>query len=130
MTPALTTAAPPVNWALRTPAGSFAEYVFTFLAADGATPYDITGAAWEYVVRLNATDTGTPLISVTATASASGLLTVSTSPASAVSLTLYPAATQSLQAGSYAHCLWMDPGTSAAFAWLTGSLIVMPASQP
>lgn len=118
----------PVAWTLRTPSGSVAEYSVTLELVDGS-PYPVDGATWEYVVRPPLFQSGEPLFSVTTTANSSGLITVETSPATVVSLTLYPAATVML-AGAYRHGLWMNPGTTGAFSWLTGSLQVTPAAQP
>ena len=125
---AVASVAAPAPWTLRPPAGSLASYAITLTLADGS-PYPVAGAAWEYVVRPPLWSSASALITVTTTASASGLVTVETSPATVVTLTLYPAATAAL-AGTYQHALWMDPGTDGAFAWVTGSLAVAAAPQP
>lgn len=118
------------------PAGSLQEIAFGFVIAQpGATiPWPITGATWEYVARTSATDTGSPLITVTTTGSSQGILAVtSTAAGSQVLLSLYPAATATLAPGSYAHALWMNPGTPNAYAWFggDGSLLTIDANpQP
>jgi hypothetical protein len=119
----------PLTWALTTPAGSAAQYEITLTLADGITPYPIGGATWEYVVRISAGDTGTPLLSITTVPSSAGVITVETSPESVVTLTLYPAATAAIY-GTYRHSLWMNPGTPQAFAFILGSLVAAAAPQP
>lgn len=120
-------------WTLRMPAGSLQQWLFTFTttAPGGQTPYPITGATWEYVARTSATDLSAPLISLTTSASANGILVVtSTTTLSTVLLEIYPPATASLD-GTYAHSLWMNPGGSAtAFTWFTGELLVAGNPQP
>lgn len=104
------------------PAGSLQEIAFGFVVAQpgNTVPWPITGATWEYVVRTSATDTGSPLITVTTSANSDGVLTVTdTATESQVLLSLYPAATATL-AGVYAHALWMNPGTPNAYAWFGG----------
>jgi hypothetical protein len=130
----LTNALPPQQWTLFLAAGSSADLTFTFTTADpgGITPYPISGATWEYVVRPTATSTGTPLISVTTSLTAAGLITVtSTSSVSQVLLALYPAATAALAPGAYAHALWMNPASSTtAFTWASGVLTITGNPQP
>jgi hypothetical protein len=120
-------------WTLRMPAGSLQQWLFTFTttAPGGATPYDITGATWEYVARTSATDTGAPVFSITTTPNLSGALVVTASPTlSQVLLDIYPAATAALTPGIFFHSLWMNPGTNSAFSWVTGELIVQGNPQP
>jgi hypothetical protein len=115
------------------PAGSLTEWTFTFTttAPGGTTPYPIPGSTWEYVVRSTATDTGSPLIDITTTPNSQGSLTVtSTATLSQVLLALAPAATVNLAPGTYYQTLWMDPGTSTAFTWLTGNLFIDGNPQP
>jgi len=118
------------------PAGSLQEWAFTFTIAapfyGPSTPYPITGATWEYVVRANATDVGTPLIDITTTPTSAGLITVtSTGSLSQVLLAIYPPATATLTPGSFYHALWMWPGNStSAFTWVTGQLVVQGNPQP
>jgi len=117
------------------PLGSLQQWTFTFTTVNQMTgqsqPYPISGATWEYAARLNATDTGAPLISLTTTPNAQGVLIVTATAAlSSVQLDIYPAATQSLAAQTYSHVLWMNPGTSSAFAWWEGPLIIQATSQP
>ena len=60
------------GWGLRMPAGSAQSWTFTFTtsAPGGTTPYTITGANWEYVVRTSLTDAGTPAVKIGTTATA------------------------------------------------------------
>jgi hypothetical protein len=120
-------------WSLRLPAGSLTEYTFTFTttAPGGHTPFGITGATWEYVVRSSATDVSTPLIDVTTTLNSQGqLIVTSTATLSQVLLTLLPAATADLTPGTYYQTLWQDPGTTSAYCWLTGLFLVDGNPQP
>jgi hypothetical protein len=119
-------------WTLTMPAGGLLERVFTLTVPGTGAPYDISGLAWEYIARVSATDT-TPggLIDVTTTPGSQGLITVvSTAAMSQVVLTLYPAATSGLTPGIYAHALWSDPGTSSAYPWVSGGLIIAGNPQP
>jgi hypothetical protein len=109
--------------------GSLQEWLFTFTYPSTGALYNISTASFEYVVRATSTSTGSSLISVTATPNSQGVLTVTTAT-STVLLTLYPAATQSLAAGNYAHSLWMNPGTASAYTWLSGSLLLQGNPQP
>lgn len=109
--------------------GSLQEYLFTFTYPSTGTLFPISGFTWEYVVRDTGTSSGSPLISVTPSANSQGVLTVTTA-ASTVQLTLYPAATQSLAAGQYAHALWMNPGLTSAYTWLSGALVLNGNPQP
>lgn len=117
------------SWGLQVLAGSQAQQVITFTASDG-TPYPITGATWEYVVRAAGTATGAPLIDITTTSSADGQITVPGSGLSQVELTISPSATAALAPGTYAHALWMNPGLSTAFTWLSGQLTIEANPQP
>ena len=121
-------------WGLQMPAGSLQQWTFTLTSPQtGGTviPYPISGATWEYVARISATDTSAPpLIEVTTTATTAGVITVTaTGSLSQVFLAVYPAATSALS-GSYAHSLWMNPGTPSALAVAGGILQVIPAPQP
>lgn len=108
--------------------GSTNQATFTFQNDDG-TLYPITGATWEYVVRIGQFDRSTvPLISITTTATSEGVLVVNTA-ASTVSLALNPAATASMKAGIYSHALWMNPNTATAFLWVSGQLTLNPVAQ-
>lgn len=122
-------------WTLTMPAGSLEQWTFTFTTIDATTgqsvPYPIIGATWEYVARVSAADTGTPLVSVTATPNAQGNIVVtSTATLSQIQLTLNPAATASLAPQEYWHTLWMQPGTASAYTWVTGNLIIVGNPQP
>ena len=121
-------------WTLRMPAGSLQQFQFTFTepAPASTPPYPIAGATWEYVARVSPTDlTVPPLIKITTTPSAAGLLTVtSTAVLSQVLLQMYPAATATLTPGTYSHALWMDAGMASAFSWFTGLLLIDGNPQP
>lgn len=119
------------NYTLQMPAGSEVSQGFTFTAAypTYTIPYPLEATEWEYVVRATPTSGGSPLISVTTTANSQGALTV-TVGSGLVVLTLLPAATASLAPGPYYHALWEYPGTSSAFTWWTGLLIVEGNPQP
>jgi hypothetical protein len=117
----------PQAWTLEMPIGSLQEYLFTFTYPSTGALFPISGATWQYVAQNTA---GSQVISVTPSANSQGVLTVGTT-ASTVQLNLYPAATQSLAAGSYSHALWMNPGSSsAAFTWFNGSIILGANPQP
>jgi hypothetical protein len=115
------------------PAGSLQQWLFTMTttAPGGTTPYPVSGATWEYVARTSPTDTGTPLITITAAPSPAGALTVTaTAAVSSVLLNMYPAATAAVTPGTYWHALYSGPGTTTAFAWFTGELIIAGNPQP
>lgn len=121
-------------WTLQMPAGSLQQWTFTLTSPQPGgppVPYPVAGAAWEYVVRPSAADlTVPPLVDITTTASAAGLITVTaTSALSQAVLAIYPAATQSL-AGIYSHALWMNPGTPAALCVAEGTLQAVASPQP
>ena len=129
----LVNALPPQVWTLELAAGSSIQITFTFTtgAPGGVTPYPITGATWEYVVRPSATDSGDPTFSVTTSSSASGVIVATaTSVLSQIVLTLNPAATASLTPGGYSHALWQNPGETTAFTWMTGTLMITGNPQP
>lgn len=130
MTVLVTNAPAPVNWTLRTPSGSVAEYSISLALSSGAA-YPVTNATWQYVVRVSSSSSGAPLFVIGTTASAAGLITVDADNASTViQLTLYPAATAKL-VGTYRHSLWMNADSAdGAFCWLTGSLVAAPTPQP
>jgi hypothetical protein len=111
------------------PVGSVQEWQFTFTVPATGALYAIVGFTWEWVVRANPGDTGTPLVSITTTPSAPGSLTVNTG-LSQVLMTVNPAATASMAAGQYTQALWSNPSTSSAFCWLAGGLVLQAAPQP
>lgn len=117
------------TWNWQIPAGAQSGASFQIENPDGS-PYPISGATWEFVVRSAAAGGSALVFSVTTTPNASGLLTVTTSPTSTVALTLYPAATAALAPGSYSMALWMNPGTTSALLWVTGTLGVTAVAQP
>ena len=84
------------------------------------TGTDLTGLAWEFVIRPNVTDTAvTPLVKVTTTVSAQGQITVNTATG-AVQVVLTPAATALLGKGARPYSLWSNPGQTSATAWCAG----------
>ncbi len=117
------------RWDLKMPEGSLQEWTFTLTSL--TDPYPISGASWEYVARPSPADkTVPPLIDITTTSDAAGLITVvATEDLSQVFLTICPAATAALS-GSYSHALWMNPGTETALAVDEGSLLVVASPQP
>ena len=121
-------------WTLTMPAGSLQEWEIGFTTSGSSGPvgpYPISGHTWEYVVRTSPADNGTPLIDITTSGNSQGILIVTASTTlSQVLITLYPAATQGLAAGQYFHTLWQDPGTSAAYTWFTGNLVIDGNPQP
>jgi hypothetical protein len=113
------------------PIGSLQEWLFTFTVPSTGAPFPIVVAPWTYVVRTNATDTGPALIEITTTLGAEGQVVVtSTASVSSAQINLTPAATVSLGPGNYSHALWMDQGTSAAYTWFTGNLVLVGNPQP
>lgn len=112
------------NWSIPNNAESNASVLIH--DPDG-TPYPISGLTWEFVVRDGSSSV---VITLSTTATAQGVLTVSTSPDSQVAITLYAAATATLSPGKYAYTLWANPGQPTATAWLTGSLQVIGVAQP
>ena len=117
----------------RMAAGSVQELACNFVVNSPATsaPWPITGATWEYVCRNTATDTGSPVFSITTTANASGVITITdTASVSQALLSVYPAATAALTPGTYWHSLWQNPSTVNAFAWFTGNLMILGTPQP
>lgn len=126
-------------WDLILPCGSQDSWAIDLFAdADQTIPYDITGLSWEYAVRADVTDTGTPLISLTTTLSAAGQLQItSTANLSRVLINLLPAATATLLVGpppveqrTLHHALWSNPGTTSAQCWFAGRFTVQGTSQP
>lgn len=104
--------------------GIGAQYTnnYTIQNPDGSL-FPITGTTWEFAVRNDPSElvSVNPLIKVTTTSSASGLITINTST-SVVSLTVAPVATGVLTQKQYVYSLWMNPGTTTATAWFTGTL--------
>lgn len=117
------------SWNWTVPLGSLQPATFTLENPDG-TPYNITGATWEYVVRLDGMDTSiNPIIKITTASTAEGVLNVDV-PTATLGLVLNPAATASLRPNSlFAHALWMNPGTATAFCWFSGQFLVSSAAQ-
>ncbi|MFI2078470.1 hypothetical protein [Streptomyces triculaminicus] len=103
----------PMRWTTWAVSGS--QWAVTFeLRDDNGAPMNISGKAFEFVVRPTAADTTTPpLIKVTTVSSAQGCITVDTTAAT-VQVVLSPAATALLGRGARAHALWMDPALPTA----------------
>ena len=114
------------------PAGTLLQRNVSITVPGTGAAYDITSLTdWEYVVRPTATDSGSALISVTTTANSQGVITIVSATATPqLLLTLYPAATASLAPSQYAQALWSEPGTSSAFTWLSGALVIQGNPQP
>jgi len=70
-----------------------------------------------------------PLIDITTTTTTPGVISVNV-PAGQITLTINPAATVSIPPGQYYLSLWSNPGTSSAFCWLSGALIIQGTPQP
>jgi hypothetical protein len=109
----------PTQVQFSTAAGSLWRQTFTLTDSNGAA-IDLTGLAWEFVIRPNVTDATVPaLVSVTTTATAQGQIDV-TPLTGTVTVTLSPVATTTLGAGSRPHALWSNPGTGTATVWVEG----------
>jgi hypothetical protein len=123
------TQASTINWT-SIPSGSLYRASFVLTNADGSL-YNISAATFEYVVRIDANDSSTtPLIKLTSTSSAAGVLTVNTGT-STVTVTINPAGTSGLPTRAlYAHALWMNQATATAVPWFSGQFIVTPLAQP
>lgn len=123
----MTSAGP--QWDLSMLAGSVQDWTFTFTNPSTNAPWPISGYTWEYVVRTSPAAGSTPTIELTTTANSQGVLSVSSS-AGTVQMAMYPAATSGLTPGGYFHALWSNPGTSSAFTWFSGALLVAGNPQP
>lgn len=89
------------------------------LTNDDGTPVDLTGATFEFVIRSAVTDLTEPaLVSITATETAQGYLTVT---GNVVLVSVYPAATTLLGQGAWPYALWMNPGTTTATPIVEGT---------
>jgi hypothetical protein len=109
----------PIQVQFATAAGSLWRQTFTLTNDDGS-PIDLTGMAWEFVIRPNVTDATVPgLVTVTTTGTAQGQIDV-TPLTGTVTVTLTPAATTLLGTGSRPHALWSNPGTATATVWAEG----------
>ncbi|MEU0818950.1 hypothetical protein [Streptomyces mirabilis] len=101
-----------VNFA--TAAGSQWAQTFQF------TGVDLTGLAWEFVIRPAVADVAQPpLVKVTTTVTAQGQITVDLT-AKTVQVVLTPAATTLLGKGARPYALWSNPGTATATTWCDG----------
>jgi len=114
----------PNQVSFTSPAGSQWAQTFQITGAD------ITGLAWEFVIRPNVTDTTQPpLVKVTTTVSSQGLITAN--PATgAVQVVLTPAATAILGRGARPYALWSNPGTASATAWCEGVFNTQQIAAP
>lgn len=116
------------TWNWQVPLGGEQNALLTF--TQNGTPYDLTGLAWEYVVRGPAGSAGDAILfTLTTTPSANGVLTVDT-VADTVTITLYAAATANLSPGPYRHALWSNPGQPSATPWVSGNFQVISVPQP
>lgn len=98
-----------LQWNTTSGAGSVWRRAFTFTNEDDGTLIDLTGLAWEFVVRKSATDTSDPpLVKVTLTPGAQGQIIVDL-PTATVTVSLTPAATAPLGKGARPLALWSDP---------------------
>lgn len=120
----------PAIWTTFATPGSVWSYTFQLLNDDG-TLMNIIGKTFELVVRTSVRAAGSPLYSVSNTAStASGTITVNTGT-STIQVTVNPAATNLLVANTvYSTTLWMDPSLSDATALLTGTLTARAVTAP
>lgn len=111
------------------PQGSLVTASYVLANADGSLA-NLVGATFEYVVRLDPSDTSVvPLMKLTATPTSAGSLSVNTGT-STVTVTVNPAGTLTFPPGLYAHALWMNPGTATAQVWLRGQFITQGVTQP
>lgn len=126
-----------VQWDLRMPIGSRADWLLSLFADDGVSPFPIAGHTFEYVVRQTATDTGSPLVRLQSdnpsgpTPANGGLLTVvSSAVESGLKMSWYPAATSPLTAKTYFHALWMDYADPNARTCLWQGQFMLNAAAP
>lgn len=118
----MTTLPNQVNFA--TAAGSQWAQTFQFVGVD------LTGLAWEFVIRPNITDVAQPpQVKVTTTATTQGQITVDT-VAKTVQVVLTPAATSLLGRSARPYALWSNPGTTTATTWCTGTFNSVLAATP
>ena len=93
-------------------------------------PADITGMAWEFVIRINAEDQSEPpLVRVTETSSTQGQIAANVT-ASTVQVTLTPAATRPLGKGIWAHALYSDANTDNEIGWVAGTFTTQAIAAP
>lgn len=93
----------------------------TFTITDDAGPVDLTGLAWEFVIRPSTSDATVPaLVSVTTTPNVQGQIDV-VPLTGTVTVTLTPAATALLGKGARPHALWSNPGQDDAVCWCEGA---------
>lgn len=125
----MTTITQPSTINVTNPQGSAITQVYVLTNADGSL-YPLTGVPVEYVVRLDAVDTSvTPLLKLTTSSSAAGVVSVNTST-STVTVTVNPAATLAFAPGLYAHALWTNPTLTTALVWVRGQFITQGVAQP
>lgn len=119
----------PTTANFATAAGSLWRQTFTLTDSDG-TPIDLTGLAWEFVIRPTATDTTTPaLVAVTTTPSSQGQIDVVPLTGS-VTVTLTSAATTPLGKGARPYALWSSPGGGTQTTWAQGVFNTLIVAQP
>lgn len=120
----------PITQAAYVDAGG--QWTYTYpLTDNNGNPINLTGIPFEFVVRPTATNTTEPaLISVSSTApNSQGSITI-TPLSGLVAVTLTPAATLLLPAGTYPYALWSSPGTSTAAPWFIGNMTSQAVALP
>lgn len=113
----------PQQWDTAVATGSQWVQTFAFPSTN------ITGLTWEFVVRVDTDDTGTPLIRVTQTAGTQGQIVVDTI-ASTVQVIITASATAAIGTGVYAHALWSNYGTDTANDWIAGIFATVAVARP
>ncbi|MFI8535344.1 hypothetical protein ACIGMX_34505 [Streptomyces aquilus] len=112
----------PAQVAFSSPAGSQWAQAFRMQGVD------ITGLAWEFVIRPTVVDRADPpLVRVTSTINAQGQITVDTSTG-AVQVVLTSAATKALGRGPKRYALWSNPGTPSQTCWCEGVFTALSVS--
>lgn len=127
------------QWDLRLPWGSNTTWqIQLWTGADGTDPFPLAAHTFEYVVKVNPTDT-VPVIRLrsdqpgTPTPAGGGTITTSSTPTlTTVTLAMYPPASQALvPPGTWYHALWMDYADAVnATNLFWGQWMLDPAIQP
>lgn len=119
-----------MQWNATLAAGSQWPQSFTMLDDDTGQPLNLTGLAWEFVIRPNVTDTANPaLVQVTTAATAQGYVTVDLVNA-VVQVVLTGPATALLANLSCPYALWSNPGQPDRTCWAEGRINAALISQP
>ncbi len=113
---------------VTTAQGSQWSYTYGLQNSDG-TPMNIVGKTFEFVVRRSITDTGSPLVRVDQTPTASGQLIVDTQ-VSSVQVVITATTTAAMRHGGGVYSLWMNPGQSDAVALAVGTFYTMQVAAP